>query len=75
MSFETYVSLKEAEQEFQKLVQAYRTRALWFMDSTQTVELKSPTTLSIINSIAEKCSRAEWVRLKKIKQWLLQNSR
>lgn len=69
------ISFEEAEHLFRKLVTTYRTRALWFMDETQTGELKSPATSSVLNRIAEKCSRTDWVKVKKIQQWLLQNSR
>lgn len=68
-------SFPDVEQSFQRLVTAYRTRALWFMNTPQTIDLMSPSSVAVLNSIEKKCSTADWVEIKKIKQWLSQNSR
>lgn len=69
------ISPEDMEQTFRRLVITYRTRALWFMNIPQTIDLTSSSSVAVLNSIEKKCSKADWVELKKIKQWLLQSSR
>jgi hypothetical protein len=64
-----------AQLKFQKLVESYRTRALWFLNPAQPVDIASTASIGILDCIAKKCSQADWIETKKLKLWLLQNIR
>lgn len=66
-------TIEDVQFSFKKLVDSYRTRALWFTNNAQPVDITAPGSVGVLNSIAQKCSRADWVEIKKIKQWLSQN--
>jgi hypothetical protein len=66
---------EDARLIFRKLVESYRTRALWFLNPAQPVDMTSSSAIGILDCIAKKCSQAEWIETKKLKLWLLQNTR
>ena len=68
-------SIEEAQGIFRQLVTLYKTRALWFLPSDIIVDIFGKSSISILDHIAVKCTRPDWVQVKKLKQWLLQNSK
>jgi hypothetical protein len=71
----TIKSREDAQLKFRKLVDSYRTRALWFLNPAQPVDMVSSASIGVLDCIAKKCSQADWVEIKKLKLWLLQNIR
>jgi hypothetical protein len=74
----TTVTIKgreEAQIKFRKLVEFYRTRALWFLNPAQPVDIASTASIGILDCIAKKCSQVDWIETKKLRLWLLQNIR
>ena len=68
-------SIDDAQFLFRELVGSYRARALWFMNPAQAVDITSSSSYAVLDYIAKKCSQADWIIIKKLKQWLLQNIR
>jgi hypothetical protein len=50
---------EDAQFKFRKLVEFYRTRALWFLNPAQPVDMTSASSIGILDCIAKKYSQAE----------------
>jgi hypothetical protein len=60
----TTVTIKgreDARIKFRKLVEFYRTRALWFLNPAQPVDMISSSSIGVLDCIAKKCSQADWI--------------
>jgi hypothetical protein len=63
------LSPEQAQQVFQELVDQYRTKALWFLKPTLSVDIMDPHAGRILDSIAQRSDRAAWLTVRKLKKW------
>lgn len=64
-----------AQEEFRQLVESSRARALWFMKQDAPADITGPLAQTMLDSIAQKANRVDWVKCRRLKQWLSQHSR
>jgi hypothetical protein len=67
----TIKSREDAQLKFRKLVESFRTRAIWFLNPAQPVDMISSSSIGVLDCIAKKCSQADWIETKKLRLWLL----
>jgi hypothetical protein len=68
---ETSVELayETAQEQFRRLLAEYRHNALWFMKGDVTVDITDSDADRILDLIACKASRTNWLTIRKLKEW------
>ena len=75
VSQQPVLTCEEARKEFQLLVETQRETSLWFAGSLAELDVMHPQALRVLDQIAVHCSREVWIRVRRLKKWLLQHTR
>ena len=84
VSQQPVLTCEEARKEFQLLVEllveTQRETSLWFAGSLAELDVAEldvmhPQALRVLDQIAVHCSREVWIRVRRLKKWLLQPTR
>jgi hypothetical protein len=66
-------SAELAQSQFEDLIKKVHYKALWFLKESSVIKITEPIAITILNSIGAHCSRDEWIIVRSLKEWRLQN--
>jgi agmatine/peptidylarginine deiminase len=63
------LTYETAQEKFRQLLAQYRHNALWFLKSDVNVDITDSHADRILDLIACKASRSNWLTIRKLKEW------
>jgi hypothetical protein len=73
MNEEITLTEESANRQLHRLVEKYRTRALWFLKSSLNVDIHNQGADRILKSIAKKSTGEDWIEVRKLLRWRSRN--
>jgi hypothetical protein len=63
------------QKEFSRLIKELSSRSLWFFKDLTAMRIMDPEAGMVLEKMLAHCNRDQWVRIRKIQKWRLQNIR